>query len=269
MIQSQMEKGANMNPSAVRTWSILLAIAACSVVRSDDSQPPSASGMASLLSSLQGKTWATVSGDQGGYELRLLTDEEKTGVEETIDRYREVRGRDDATDDETERVTTAYRSMPSDVRSARFYKIRRLGPDAVELKGDDLHAIMPMTSIRIALLGPTGSLSTSDRSSRSSAAAGRGPSPEEFLRALRGSRGGFAGSSSRSSGSVARGFPGSPIRANEQSGENNEPKTKLTLFYLKYAAATSVARLIPIDSARGSSSVPTVAPGSTISGRNR
>jgi hypothetical protein len=97
----------------------------------------------SLPESLQGKSWATVSSDQGGYRVRILTDEEKAEAEQTAEDYHELLGKGL----DSQELREAYRSMPSDVRTGRFYKIRTLGQGAVELKGNELHAILPMTSI--------------------------------------------------------------------------------------------------------------------------
>ena len=82
-----------MNLSAIRTWSIIVVIVAAHGVRADDGESASASGLSTLWSTLEGKTWATLS-DQGGFQLRLLTEDEKRVAEETIDAYRKLRSRE-------------------------------------------------------------------------------------------------------------------------------------------------------------------------------
>ncbi len=233
-----------MRISAICTWSIVVILFVCSVARAADGQSASVSGLASLLSNLNGKTWATLS-DQGGFQLRLLTAEEKTVAAETIDKYRQLRTSEDTTDsEEADRIIVAYRSMPSDVRAARFYKVRVVGPDAIELKSDTLHAILPMSSVRIVLLGPTGSLAA-PRFSRSSTSAGSGRSQQEFIEALRNSRRGSSGGPLGSSrGNVSGGSLGSSARPIAARDEDMKSEAKATWFFLKYAAAKNVLDII-------------------------
>ena len=142
-----------MNLSAFQTWSLVVVMFASANAGVAEDKTTPASRPVSLLDCLQPDSWATVVSDQGGYRLRVLKDEEKNEAEQTIDRYRASRGQGAGDDG----LTAAYRTMPSDIRAGRFYTIRRFGSDAVEVKDDELRAILPLTSVRVFLLGPKGS----------------------------------------------------------------------------------------------------------------
>ena len=71
---------------------------------------------------------------ENGYQVRVLTHEQKGQVEKTIAEYRKLRGEENVDDDmRIQRVTTAYRSLPDDVRVPRFYQILGSGNEHVEL----------------------------------------------------------------------------------------------------------------------------------------
>jgi type II secretory pathway component GspD/PulD (secretin) len=225
-----------VNLSAIHTWSLVVVMFACTNVAADEDKTASASRPTSLLDSLQGKSWATLASEQGGYRLRLLTDEEKSEAEQTVDEYGESRGRGSS----DEALTTAYRAMPSDVRASRFYKIRRLGSDAIELKGNELDAILPLASVRVVLIGPAGSFGAGGRFDRGSTTRSSSSSPQEFIQVIRGGgRGGF----SRSSAGVVGGLLGAVVEANKES-DSKQQDSKPTVFYLKFAEANSLVDII-------------------------
>ena len=233
-----------MNFSAIRAGSLLLAIIANSIASANDNEP-SASEAASWLSTLtlQGRGWATVASDQSGYRLRLLTDDEKSRVDETMDRLRELRSREAADDTEqTERISAAYRSLPADLRGSRFYEIRRLSPDAIELKGQQMHAILPVASVQLVVIGPTGSLSIGNRYPTP---AWTGRSRQTSAQPLR--AGGTAGVNRRSatSGTVATSLRGAVAQAeNESHSETTKPASKLNLFFLRHANPSNVVEIL-------------------------
>lgn len=140
----------------------------------DDDQPAiqSKSTDASLTVQFKRGSWATMNPTQDGYQIRLLTDDDKEKVEKTVEAYRQSRTADGAkADAETAaRAYSAYRSLPSDLRSSRFSQIVKLGPDFVELKDAELHVILPIEAIRLVVVGPTGDPSSSG--GRSSSASG-------------------------------------------------------------------------------------------------
>jgi hypothetical protein len=232
-----------VNLSAIHNWSLGVVMFACTHVGADEGETVSDSRPASLGDSLQGKSWATVATDQGGYRLRLLTDAEKSEADQTIDRYRKLRGQ--GTGDEE--LSAAYRAMPSDVRAHRYYRIRRLRSDAIELKGDALHAILPLASVRVVLLGPTGSLEAGGRVDRGSTAGHITSPPQDFIQAMRGGASrGSGGRSGRAGGppaGIAAGLLGAVVQANNES-DNESPESKQVVFFLKYAEADSIFDII-------------------------
>lgn len=210
----------------------------CTNLAADEDTTASAIRPVQFLDSLQGKLWATVASEQGGYRLRLLTDQEKNEAEQTVDRYRKSRD---------EERTAAYRTMPADVRAGRFYKIRRFGAGAIELQGDELHAILPLTSVRVMLLGPKGSLDAGDRLDRGSTGRSSGPSPQKVIQAIRGggrgSVGGRSGVFSSPSGSVAAGLLGA-VAVSSKESDKKPQDSKPSVFFLKYAEAISLIEVI-------------------------
>jgi hypothetical protein len=56
--------------------------------------------------------------------------------------------------------------LAADLRSRRFLQVVSLAQGVVELKGDDVHAVLPLASIRLILLGETGDVPNATTPSR-------------------------------------------------------------------------------------------------------
>ena len=119
-----------MNLPFARVCTIGVILAACSGVSAQEAHPLSA-----MLANFDGEVWATVNTERAGYQLRLLTAEQKASVQEQTTKYRQLRsqrGRETSTD--VARVIAAYRALPADVRTAEFLRVERRFGNAVELK---------------------------------------------------------------------------------------------------------------------------------------
>ena len=72
-------------------------------------------------------------------------------------------------------------SLPDDLRSGAFFEVTDVRSDYVELKTEEAQVVLPISSIRVILLGEKGSLGT--RSTRPTGFSGR---PEDSFRPFRG-----------------------------------------------------------------------------------
>ncbi|MFP6674677.1 MAG: secretin N-terminal domain-containing protein [Pirellulaceae bacterium] len=259
-----------MRQSTLRNVYLFCAIICVTSVIADDlvqppgdAPPPAKSqevaGKPSLLVGLHAE-WATLLSDQHGYQLRLITNAEKALVEQIITQYRVIRDGESAVDiDRATIVTTAYRSMPSDVRAARFFRVLHVTETFIELQDDEVRARLPMSSIGVLLVGARGGLAVRDRTSRGG----------DFSRGDRpfGDRGGS--SPERTGGPISRGSSGSSVLGavggsgslvgeatiglpretgtEAKSKDDDKPKEvpdELRLFYLKHADASTVVDVI-------------------------
>ena len=107
------------------------------------------------LANFGGKCWITLRSHDGHYEVRLLTDEQKTAAEETIARYRGETS-SGASDRSTNSVSN-YRSLATDVRGGRFYNVSRV-THGIEVSADGVRALIPFSSIGAVLYGPESTL---------------------------------------------------------------------------------------------------------------
>jgi hypothetical protein len=242
-----------MRQSTLRNVYLFCAIICVTSVIADDLvQPPGdatlpgesqeVAGKPSLLVGLHAE-WATLLSDQHGYQLRLITNAEKALVEQIITQYRVIRDGESAVDiDRATIVTTAYRSMPSDVRAARFFRVLNVTETFIELQDDEVRARLPMSSIGVLLVGARGGRPFGDRGGSSPERTGgpisRGSSGSSVLGAVGGS-GSLVGEVtiglSRETGTEAK------------SKDDDKPKEvpdELRLFYLKHADASTVVDVI-------------------------
>lgn len=232
-----------MNLSALRAYRLVAVIFATSYVLADQNETASEARPSSLQDALQDKPWATVATDQAGYRLRLLTVQEKQAAEKIVDRF--IESRDQGSSDQA--LSDAYRKMPSDVREGRFYRMRRLESSTLELTRGELHVILPLTSVRVVLIGPSGSFSSGGPfDSRSTTRSSNAPLGRDFTQALRGGgRGGMVGRSGDfavTSGSAA-GVLGAIVEGTDPS-DDAPPTRPLNVFFLQHAEADSLVEII-------------------------
>jgi hypothetical protein len=242
-----------------RTICFSCAISYCAGIWADDAAPVSqATQKSSLTTGLQDTNWATLVSDQRGYQIRLLTDNEKLVVERVVGQYRLIRDGQNAVDiDRAKIVTTAYRSLPSDVRSARFFRVLQTTETFIELQNDEVHARIPVASMSIVLLGPRGSLAVRDPFSRGgdSPVAPTSP-PVEGTSSGRNTSGeashhndapdldsGLIGDVQVEFFPLDNGTAGI-LPANHEQAKEAKPEHELSLFSLKYSKAESVVDIL-------------------------
>ncbi|MHC4400641.1 MAG: hypothetical protein ACYTG0_13275 [Planctomycetota bacterium] len=142
--------------------------------------------------------WVTLINDQGGYRIRIMTTEQKARAEKAIAEYekRRVEFREYLLQSRRRNAEPAKRpptpaeipKLAEDLRDGSFLKVVSANRDYVELKGDEVHAIVPLSSIRLILLGDTGDVPGASRA-RGFSFAGSIPA------SLRGAQGVSRGSS--------------------------------------------------------------------------
>ena len=75
-----------------------------------------------LMQIFQPGQTATLYSTTTGYNIRLVTDEQRKKVAKTIADYRKIREENIEDEMFVNRVTTAYRTLASDLRLGRYYK---------------------------------------------------------------------------------------------------------------------------------------------------
>ena len=139
--------------------------------------------------------------------------------------------------------------MPSDVRAGRFYTIRRFGSDAVELQDDELHAILPLASVRVFLLGPKGSFAAGGPfCDRRSTARSSSPPPQDFPQALRGAGvetlAGVRQDREVRQAALLKDWPELLSETIKESNNKQHQHAKPNVFFLKYASADILVEII-------------------------
>lgn len=226
-----------MNAQTIRTVTYLVAtIVANGIAGAEDSSRPG-SRPTSILDRLNEESWATVVTDQGSYMLRVISEQDKLDIEKKIADYRAASSGGPTSGE----PSVDYRAIPSDLRSGRFFRVQRYGSDAVRLTNDEIDALVPLTSIRVLLLGPSGSFSSGGPFDRRSALRG-GFTGSEFQL-----RGGDAGARRRTQGGELRGLLGGSLGSIATSPEDQrdeESSRKINVFFLEYAEANMLADTI-------------------------